>query len=162
MRNIGDKVFVAWATSHCGVEKECPVCFGQTMVKIVLGDLSTVAVKCGYCTHTPGKAIVREARCGVTECEVIGVEKNGEEFRYRYSPSVYDEVGIFDDESEAQSTADQAFPTYKEHADRIAAQIPHDKWESSSWSVGYHRAQIKAARRSIEWHQQQLNEGETK
>lgn len=160
MRNIGDTVFVAWAHAHCSVEKECPVCFGKCEVRIILGDDSTVAVRCHYCRsgYEPpsGTVLVYEPRCGVTEVKITGVEKDGDGFRYRFEPYVSQELGIFDYTDDARVAAEAAFPAVKEHADKAAARIPADKWSDESWSVGYHQKTIRDARKSIEWHESQV------
>lgn len=162
MRDLGDKVFIAWASPHYGDEVDCPVCFGRRFVHIVLGDDSLEKVACGNCSRgcspPTGKVTERVARCGVTEAEVVGVTKRGDAFRYEYSPSAANGVGVFDTEEEALAAAEAALPGVAECRAMIDAGVQHDKWESSTWSVGYHRRCIRDAERQIAWHRQQLGE----
>jgi hypothetical protein len=45
---IGQKVFAACYRRE-GVRKPCPVCYGQTKVKLILGNEEEVILPCDYC-----------------------------------------------------------------------------------------------------------------
>lgn len=160
MKNIGDKVWIAWGTSSARVEGPCPTCFGRKWVHIVQGDGELWAVKCGECSRgcTPptGIGTHHEARVGVVEGEVVGIEKFADEFRYSYSPHVHERIGIFETEEEAKAAAEARLPEYVAHREKIDAQIEHDRWDSSTWSLGYHRKNIKDAKRRIAYHEEQI------
>ncbi|MEE8522160.1 MAG: hypothetical protein V3S83_12440 [Gemmatimonadota bacterium] len=162
MRNIGDTVFIAWGSAHHSVEKKCSICFGRREVHIILGDGSRVAVQCGGCGRgyegPTGISMAYEAHVGVQKAEVSGIEKRGDGFRYSFSPSPGDILGVFDTEEDAALAAAKALPGLEAYRDQADAGVTQDKWDSSTWSVYYHRSQIRRAKKTLEWHETQIRE----
>ena len=135
------------------------MCFGELYVTIILGNKTKQKVECGFCqngTSSPsGTATTWEPNAIVKSEKVSG-------FSLRSGISY--ELGCRNiNESELYSSEDEAEKFRLIEFKRVSSQVRKwhlDKFVSCSkkqiWSIGYHKASIKTAQRSIEWHEQRL------
>jgi hypothetical protein len=159
--NIDDKV---WIASHGQkeVRKDCPVCYGQLFVTLVLGNGDEIRTPCDYCGkgYEGPKGYVLEYEYVAEPRQVTITDKtkaessDGIKCEYRSYDAYFDEV--FDTKEEAEA---KTLENIKEHEEQERKNI---EWRKShnhktySWHVGYSLKEIKEAKRKLDWHNQRV------
>jgi len=157
--NIGDKVFWVYSSCYSRKEVECPVCFGELFVTILLGNGEETKSECGYCKKgyggPTGKASVWEPSALVRDGEITGITTRSG-LRYEVGHETIDAHEVFTNKNIAEIERDKRFEEEKERAAKRFEESFVNCKESQLWSVGYHKSEIERAQRSIEWHELRL------
>lgn len=158
--SVGEPVW--WA--HCGqreVVHPCPVCFGKLRVTVILGNDEAISTPCDYCGkgYDGPQGIEREYEWVaspelVTVCGV-STEQDGSKTVARYKSAGYilDQEDVFSTREEAVARCVERAAEHKADEDKRRTHMKEHSHKSFSWHVGYHRRQIKEAKRQLEWHE---------
>ena len=144
----------------------CPVCFGQLAVTVVLGDGERVGVPCEACGKGfdgPQGTIEVWEHTPSARRFVIDRVKSMWDDRW----TVESEDGQTRDFSELHETEAEAFAVAVEHV-----RMQHERnmrtyqrrrrdVANATWSIRYHREQIKDLERQIAWHTGRITAGPT-
>lgn len=153
----GDEAWIA-SFSHRDVERQCPICFGQRTVRVILGDETIVQTPCDYCGkgyEWPRGYVIedeREPRAEpITITSVTSVDGEVKDVRYRdgycASPG-----SVFATEEEAIAHAREL------EKKTLAEEAQRSDWgrrntvQTLSWSIGYHMREAKEGMRRAEYH----------
>ena len=159
--NLGDNVFWVRSSTHYGKEIQCPMCFGQKQVTIILGDDSRVESVCGYCAHgiykASGVSKTWEPMAVVCSGEVTGVSLSRDDcWQYQVAHASLDENEIFTDLAVAEEERVIRLKVVTEQADIYFKESFVTATRKQIWDAGYHRECIKREERTIEWHRARL------
>lgn len=161
---IGD---VAWYANRERKIKwlECPHCFGQKALTVILGDGSQVSIDCECCRRgleAWGRIESWEEVVAVKQITINRVEVFPDKVEYGFYESYRtEEINLFDTKEDAEVRAEELAEEYRqEEFRRLEAKDKYSrKW---SWHVYYHRNAIKEAQRQIAYHTAKLNVAKTK
>lgn len=157
--NIGDKVYWVYSESRYSKKIPCPMCFGNRMVTIILGDDSQIKSECGYCGRgdngPSGTATTWEPIAIVKSGVITGVTTRSG-IRYEVGFESLEEHELFSSELEAKKVREVKYKKEVERSERWFRDNFKRAKESQIWSTGYHRNCIKDNKKSIEWHQLRL------
>ena len=162
--NIGDKVF--WARyANQPVTRECPVCFGNKEVTLVLGNGEQIKTACNYCevgfSESTGVRTEYEYVSDVKEVVIDGkeVSENSEErlISYRFGSYVLDNQ-IFLTKAEAEEKVKEMISQTELDTELRAKNIRDMGMKKYSWHVGYHRKYIKDLEKQLEYHRRKVKE----
>ena len=162
---FGQKVYVAHADSWQQSTVPCPMCAGKLFVTLILGSGEQTPVECDFCGHgyegPRGVATVHGPASSVREVVVTGmVDEGAGDWRVE-GYCVHErlrEGNVFATREEAEARAAVLFVEAEAQAQRnFESQFEHKK-KSLTWTVGYHRNQIKSIERQLEWHRAKLAE----
>jgi len=158
--NIGDIVWFA-RTGLQPIQEPCPVCFGNKIVVIILGNGDEVTIPCSYCApgmEPPLGVVIRYHMEPATErVTITGREiREGEKIEVTYyGPGcrVYRSNTVF--ETEVEALAESAKLCAEEIKDRETRSeyIKKDKIKSFAWNAGYHLTEARRLRESIAYHE---------
>lgn len=164
---IGQRVFVADASPYASTKVPCPVCFGDLSVKVILGNGEVQPIECTACglgfDGPQGFINATAPVSSVTEGEVDGIEadhSHGDRWRYSVGGRRADHV--FATREEAETKRAELFEEAKAAAERMNDSFAAEKKKGLAWQIRYHRDQIKAAERTIEWNRKKLSECESR
>jgi hypothetical protein len=159
---VGDE---AWLPKRVprDVRLPCPVCFGQKVVTVILGNGEAVQTPCDCCgagfegprgyvvdwTHDP--AVERVRIIGV-RCEE-GEDTQETEYRIRDNGIARD-ADLFADEADALAAAKVRVAEQADWDDKRLRSKKDQTLKKASWLVGYHRRGAKECRRKAEYHDQ--------
>lgn len=168
-KNIGDKVW--WAT--CGIKsikKDCPICFRKRQVTLILGNGEQVTTSCDYCvrgfSEPYGTVEEYERVSGVKEIEITGKEvretNDDRSIEYRYSDGIHNYclyvTDIFETQEEAEKRVQEMIKEYEDSEVERLAYKKKSNQTHYSWSVGYHKKQIKDAQSRIDFSKRKIEE----
>jgi hypothetical protein len=160
--NIGQTVYIAWASAHHSQSGTCPVCFGQRSVTLILGDGERVQTPCRYCDHgvlgSTGEVSAYCAASGINERTVTGVQLAHDgaweiQTDGRYSSS---EANTFGTRASAEVRRQILFEEAEEDATKSYESRFRTHRGDHAWTIGYHRNQIKDLERQLEWHRDKV------
>lgn len=142
----------------------CPVCFGNLVVHVVLGDDSVVETQCDYCRrgYEASRGYVQEYtewHDATRQATVVGVSlKLDGDARvveyYKLDSDIHTYVDdVFDDEASARARAAVMRDEYQRGEE--SRQRGHKKSvvDGLTWSIGYHQREAKEHRRKLEYHE---------
>lgn len=160
--HIGDTVFVPWANAYQEQRVICPICNGKKSVTLILGSGENVPVECDACARGyEGPTGYVEARLpcsGVYELRVTGMEFADGVWVFRVGHDTRKEFEIYS----TYATADACRSSMHEQEAKRAEQNYESRFRNSqgklSWTVRYHRSQIKDLERQLSWHRNKLSE----
>ena len=160
---LGQEVFLARASSYSEVMVPCPICFGKLCVTLILGNGEEQPIECDYCGkgYDGPQGVVREYRpvSSVERRMVTGLETDGENWSFHLSGSGYcttKDRQLFATAEEAEVRRLELHEEAKQDAERRMESILKGKKKSFTWTVGYHRSQIRDMESRIEWHKKRL------
>ena len=159
---VGDKVWVA-RTGMEQVKEVCPVCFGNKVVHIILGDGEKIELKCDYCSpgYDPPRGFVMEyqhiekaEQMTITKKE-IKEEPEGRTVEYRAGYNCLNDGIIFDTEEEARKAAKEIVRNRQEEEFEQSLRRKQNAQTNRtySWGAGYHRKCAKEAIRQLAYHE---------
>lgn len=157
--NMGDTVWVAYATLGKESTVPCPVCFGQKAVTINLGDGSQVQVDCDYCGHgfrsPTGTEKVYAPEAGASIGRITGMELRGytQEMEYRVDGSPRRADELFETKADALVVANALMAEALDREMQRRAARVEDAHRSMTWKIGYHRREAAKAASSLAYHE---------
>lgn len=168
--HIGQKVF--WAT-HSTRETSivCPDCQGDMFLTVIFKDYTTCTIPCRTCESgyrgSLGRLYFPEYYYQVEEREIKGVDTCCDKIEYKLGTestcSYYcvDENDLFTTKAEAEERAKELTEQQNEkESQRHTHKVKdHRSW---AWNVNYHRGEIRRMKKSIEYHEKQLDYAKTK
>ena len=153
---VGDYVWVA-KFSSTKVKVPCPICFGNKVVTLILGNDDTVILPCEICREG-----MNDSTGYVTEyqrtphCEKVKITKKRTEeesnktvIQYFSDCFIYYEKDIFETEQEAMEEAKRRQEIWKKEEDKRLKVKPDKNY---SWNAGYHLRAAKQAELDLEYH----------
>jgi hypothetical protein len=154
---VGDWVWYATYDSE-EIKVPCPVCYGNKVVTVILGNGDEVTVECDYCgkgwQNAPGY-VTEYQRIPKAEQHMITKRRiedgrDGEEIEYISSSYILRIEQMFDDEQEAYDYAvGLAEKVTQDNLDK-----PKYKNEKSyTWNAGYHLKNAASKRKEAEYHE---------
>lgn len=158
---VGDTVWFA----QCGtreVIRPCPVCFGKLAVTVILGNDEHIATPCDYCGKGYGgpTGVEREYEwiAKPTQITITGVTTedrgNGPECSYRFHEGYCADQGeLFDTKEEAEARCAVKAAEHAEDERKRREWRKESAHKSFSWHVGYHRKEVREAKRRLAWHE---------
>lgn len=159
--NIGDKVWIA----QCGqkqVRHDCPVCYGQLFVTLILGNGDEIRTPCDYCGKgyegPKGYVLEYEWVAETRQVTIMSKTKKETNGKTEYDFHSYDAYfhEAYDTKEEAEA---KTLENIKEHEEDERKRI---EWRKShnhktySWHVGYSKKEIKEAQRKLDWHSKRV------
>ncbi len=139
------------------IEVPCPVCFGNLAVEVILGNGERVGVPCDGCGHGfdgPRGVIEEWSHEPSAQKFVIAEVSSMHGGRWALN-SVTGAYAQFEDlkrtEAEAMAQAVQNAAA-QEESNMRSRQRTRKNVQKSTWSVRYHREQIKDLERQLLWH----------
>jgi len=159
MIKIGDSLWIPRTGQH-QVKKDCPVCFQQKFVTVILGDGTHIKTDCEYCgkgfegpqgTVTEYSYEPRAELFLVTEIKKT-ITGSGEKVEYQSSHYIAKEGELHETREAALLAAEKLARKQKEDAERSAECIKANVHKSFSWNVGFHRQEAKRNREQAEYH----------
>ena len=157
--NIGDKVY--WAKyERIDVRKKCPVCFGKKGIIVILGNDEKVKIECDYCnvglSSATGYIKEYDWVSDISEIIIDGKEINenlkGKFIEYRYGCYILRNDDIFIDKKDAEKRVKEKIKEAKDEEDKRYQSVKGGKIMKLSWSIGYHRKEIKQAEKNLAYH----------
>ena len=154
---VGDWVWYATYDSE-EIKVPCPVCYGNKVVTVILGNGDEVAVECDYCGKGWQNALgyvteyqrIPKAEQRMITKRRIEDGRDGEEIEYIGSQYILNIAQMFDNEQEAYDYA----VGLAEKATQEALDKPKYKNEKSyTWNAGYHLKQAKSKRNEADYHE---------
>jgi len=156
---IGQTVYLARASAHTRVEVPCPVCCGKRSVTLILGNGEHQPVVCEMCSHgcEPPSGVAHEYRAesSVIETTVTGLSLRGGEWKTE-TEAGYGGDEVFADRDAAEARRAEKLAAEMEYAERMREENLMRRKKKSTWTAGYHRAEVKRLRASLEWHENKL------
>jgi len=160
MFNIGDSVWVA-RFAMIPRPVECPVCFGNKQVFVILGngdEVTTPCSNCGLGYEGPRGFVEEYSKEAEAECVVItgrDIQEDGGKavVRYRAGNYSYDDNRVFSTREEAMQCAEGLAAAEKQERETRAEYIKGKNLKSFAWNVGYHLRAVKKAREEIAYHE---------
>ena len=154
---IGTPVYVA-RLHHTRDTVPCPVCFGNKIIHIILGDSSVIEMRCEYCLdelwNSRGWVYSEYYQVGDAEYRIVtGFDVSGEsEVRYRFGGQIAYADHVFLTREEAMEAALVLMENYNEEEEKRRSVLKHNALKSYSWHVGYHQRTAKQALKDYEYH----------
>lgn len=156
--NVGD---VVWYSSFRmdSVESQCPVCYGDKSVIVILGNRDQVRVECDYCGkgYEGAKGYITEY-VKLPKAEQFTITKrrvedgvDGVEVEYFSGNYLLNPENIFSSENIALAHAERLAIEERER-DLNAPKFKNLK--SYSWNAGYHLKNAKRCREEAMYHEQ--------
>lgn len=155
---VGDLVWYATYDSE-EIKVPCPVCYGNKVVTVVLGNGDKVAVECDYCGKgwqnalgyvTEYQRIPKAERRMITKRRIEDGSQGEEEIEYISDKYILKAERMFETEEEAHNYA----IGLAEKATQEALDKPKYKQEKSyTWNAGYHMKAAKDKRREADYHE---------
>ncbi|MFA6018590.1 MAG: hypothetical protein WC776_05455 [Patescibacteria group bacterium] len=168
MRKIGDKVWcVDWR--QVPIQEPCPVCYGNKVVTVILGNEEHVECQCAYCQNGLGS----DSRGYVVSWEysakpefrtITGAEITSEGVSYlciggggTYS---HKENNVFDSEELANEKSKiLAKEKTEEELERfLRRKNNEDRLRTYSWGIGYHKKEAERLKKEAQRHEDAMNE----
>jgi hypothetical protein len=159
---LGDTYWQALGTPY-QVEVPCPVCFGKLAVTIILGNGERIGVPCEACQkgYDIPRGVIHEweHQPRAVKFTIASVES-----MYNGRWSLKSTTGGRADFHELFTTYDAALAkaielAKQQHESNMNSRQRHrNNTKDHTWSVRYHRAQIKDLERQMAWHQGKLKE----
>jgi hypothetical protein len=156
---VGD--FVYWPRyGTLKVEKQCPVCFGNCKVTLILGNGDDVILPCDYCGkgYEGPRGYVSEYEytvgydCG-TITEIRGVETAaGRTLEYVAGHSFLKYDAIFSSKEAAEDASKALAEKARQEDRKRAAWLKERISKTYAWNAGYHMRCVKKAQKEIEYH----------
>ncbi len=158
--NLGQMVYVAWASAYARKMITCPICDGYKSVTLILGSGEHVPVECQGCglgyDGPQGTISTYEPDSGVREDKITGIAVSGNGYMYstlNHSPDLCD---IFSTMEEAEPRRLVLLGEAQEQVRRnFEAQFKQKK-KDHGWTVHYHRREIIRLEKTLEWHRTKL------
>ena len=158
---LGEKVSLVQSHHMSPEYVACPVCYKKRLVTLILGNDERVLVKCENCSvgsDPPSGFVTRRMPVAkIISCEVRGFSKVGDDWKIdlagHHSWIRLSENLIFRTEEEAEPRRAELLKIEQERADRLFESIVTDNRKRVTWTVGYHRNQIRELKRKLEWHE---------
>jgi len=157
---IGDKVWVA----YCGnslVKTPCPVCFGELVVTLILGNKDTVELPCDYCGKGYNAPVGYTQEYEYTANPVletilgmkINITTTGEEIEYQtaFGRIIYPDI-IFESHEEALKKCQNIKSELETENNKRVEYIKYNTKKTFSWNAGYHLSCAKKCRKDAEYH----------
>jgi hypothetical protein len=154
----GDRVWTYHSERRETVEA-CPICFGNRVVTLVLGDDTHVELPCDYCKlgygNPTGQIKVIKLVKGAEEHTIERVEttQTQSSVTNRYimiGNRCTDDDGVFDTKAEAEAKCEEVAETENARRNKQTAYIKKDKMRKFSWNAGYHMREAKDLRKRME------------
>jgi|SRR5660397_75051 len=151
IHEVGDALWYAQFDVNRENKVQCPVCFGDLTVVMILGNGDHVKAPCGYCSagyegprgwayeHT---TVARAEVAVITEVNISSTV-TGQKREYYSELRGLEAEDLFDTEEEAQARAEAKAEEYREREESRAESIKAEAHRSFSWNVGYHRREAK-------------------
>ena len=155
--NIGDTAWVAYA-GQTEVWIQCPHCFSEKYLTVILGDKSQITIDCECCKagYEGCKGMIKtyEFKTGAQSIVINKIEWSDHncEFQYNYK----NDKDVFATEAEALVRAMKLkMEQQQAEKDRLEWMKENPK-KSWAWNATYHRKQLKDAQRNVEYHTKKL------
>jgi hypothetical protein len=162
--NVGDKVWV----SRCGVEnvsEVCPVCFGNKVVHLTLGNGSILEMECSNCNiWGTSSGFVTEQRwvAGVSEIVLdkvsVSSSFDGQEVSYQSGPYLYNSSNVFDNEEDALIYSKKMKDEMEKNQREQNRAATNQKNKSYASFAAYHTREANKAKKQMEYHQSKAKE----
>jgi hypothetical protein len=159
---IGQKIFVPWATAHSQKTVQCPICAGKKSVTLILGSGEHVPVECGGCglgyDGPQGTVNVWEPDSGVREDTIRGIKLLGDQWIFSAQRESLKEWEVYTAPEPAEMRRKELYLEAEEQAKRSFESQFKEKKKHHGWSVAYHRSGIQRLEKSLAWHRAKLTE----
>lgn len=165
--NIGDKVW--WATCETQeININCPICFGNKKVTLILGNGENVETDCDYCGlgFEGPRGFTKEYQrvSGAKEIAIAGKEvredEKGRNVEYRYENYCLYNSNIFLTKEEAENRVSEMIKEYEDSEVKRLAYKNKANQTHYSWSIGYHRKRLKDAQKEVDYHSRKISESQ--
>jgi hypothetical protein len=137
---IGQKIYVPWASAYLCEMVQCPICFGKKSVTLILGNGEHVPVECEGCglgyNGPQGTIQARAPASGVRDEIISGMTLRGGEWIFEVGHERINSRDIFTDLALAEAKRAEL------HAEAEAR---------------YHREQIARCEQTLAWHKAKLS-----
>ncbi len=158
---FGQTVYLVEASPNHQVGRPCPVCFGKLSVTIILGNGEQQPIECEMCEAgylgPRGIVSVGEVSSSVIQATITGLEMEGDDWRISSNIRSYrqNERRFF---AEKESAEQRRIELHSEAEDQAQKNFESRfrQGKKHSWSVGYHRNQIRDLERQLGWHREKL------
>lgn len=159
MRNIGDKVWTA-RLKHMEFSVTCPDCLGTKAMTALLENGEKHSLRCGTCypggyEGSRGYITRTQYQPAAREQQIEGMDIGPGKTTYKFYDWSCEQV--YDTEAEAVAACEAI---RKEQEDRDHERFVWKKQDAKRtwwWECGYHRQQIKDAKRTIAYAEARLN-----
>ncbi len=162
--NVGEVAW--WAT--CGsksIREVCPICSGNRVVGVILGNGEQVQVDCDYCGkgYEIARGYVEDRYEWVSDAKQITIDgkeitegDKGRKVEYRYNNYHIDENRIFSTKEEAEACVVEMIAQHdREETEKIERRKEYAN-KSYAWHVGYHRRCAAKAKKDLEYHESKV------
>lgn len=157
---VGDKLWYA-RCEWVAVKNTCPICFGNLVVKLILGNGEEVILPCECCArgYNPPTGYVEEYEYVNTPQLVTitnittTVSESGTKTEYKASPYVYEMDQLFPTEEEARVKGIELKAELEKEQETKAKYLKEKASKSFSWNAGYHLREAKRLRKQAEYHE---------
>ena len=167
---IGEEV---WIATHNSVEVSttCPDCQGDKYLTVIFKDYTTCTIPCRECEKgylgPLGRLYFNQYQPTVEQKVIIGIDVSRDKTEYKLATksgsryNIVEEENVFLSKKEAEVRAKEMVKERnKREEDRIKEKVKD--YKSWAWNVNYHRSEIRRMKKSIEYHQSQLDYAKTK
>lgn len=160
MFKVGDKVWLV----NSGTQQryvDCPDCFGQCALTVIMGDGSQVSIECDCCKEgylgSRGQVKVYDWLCDVVSDFVKGIEIDGDSVRYKLNHHYFPDA-VFATKEEAEVEAAKVLAKHQADEEHRFNHVKDREVRNRTWafSVSYHRRCAKEAARQLEYHDGRL------
>ena len=159
--NINDTVWIA-QSGQKEVRHDCPVCYGQLFVTLILGNEDEIRTPCDYCgkSYEGPKGYVLEYEWTAEPRQVTITDKTKKEydgkveFNYRSYDAYFHEA--YDTKEEAEAKTLENIKEREEDERKRIEWRKSSNHKSYSWHVGYSKKQIDEAKRTLDWHNKRV------
>jgi len=161
---IGDFVWVA-SFDKKELQTTCPDCLGKRELIVILGDDSTVIIPCAGCSsgyrEPTGKISYWDWIPTAELQKITGMELSEDTVEYRSDYHCLYADKVFATQEEALvAAAKLAEEQNQREQERLFQKEKNNRtW---AWHVTYHRRQIKALEKGLEYHRSKLEYAKTK
>ena len=161
MKNIkvGSTIYVS-RFGQKEVFLKCPVCFGEKIVTLILGNGDKVEMPCECCSRgvEPSTGYVKEWRmeAGVESVIITKIETtidaNGETYEYISDNRIFYPKDIFITEQEAVEESIKRADKYNLDQETKAEFVKGKPDKNYTWNAGYHIREAKKAKEKVDYH----------
>lgn len=161
---IDDTVYVASASSYLRTEVECPVCFGNLSVVLILGNGEHQPIECDFCRdgYKGPCGVVQgyKAHSSVRPIVITGFGKDGRGWYVTsgHQAEHLNDGNVFSTQAEAEGRRVDLYAAAAIEAEQAWERNICSQKSKPTWSVGYHRAELTELRRKVAYHENKLSE----
>ena len=161
---IDDVVYLAVAYSNSTEKVPCPVCFGKLSVVLILGNGEHQSIECDFCglgyKGPQGVVQKRKASSSVQRFIITGIGKDAQGWYItkHHQREYLDNGNVFPTQAGAEGRRVELYALAEVQAKNQWELNIRNRKSKPTWSVGYHREELKELRRKAQYHEEKLRE----